>query len=660
MSRSGFVALMLFVSLAAWPSFAASKKAQQGTAPERLLELASKHNTIDVIVGVALDEEWTPDGRLSPDKKNKQRAHIKEKKEKLLQRHPRVKRRANRDYTSIPFFVLEVDAHALRKLMDDESVTSIEENAEGEVFLAESTPIMGATAAYARGYRGSGQYIVVIDTGVDRNHPFLAGRVVGADEACFSGDDEDDSACPSGQDTQFGTGAGAPCPMVDNDVCEHGTHVAGIAAGRNVNTGYNGVAPDAWIIPIQIRSWRTCTTDYHCGGRINQADVVAALDYVNTTVLSRHPVAAVNMSLGFTPNQTSRAACDLAVPSFKSAIATLRSNDVAVVAGTGNTASLGQFAFPACVTGAIAVGATLDDDTVAPYSNTATFLDFLAPGGAGSTAGSMIWSSIPGGGYAEKGGTSMATPHVAGSFALLRELSPLATVDQLQSNLAQSGVPITDTRITPAVVKPRIDVDAALDLADATPPTDPTSFTASGGASGAVTLTWGESTDNVAVDHYKVHRRSRYDVGWSYIDNATGSSYTDNVLPSKMYQYSIVAVDSSGLQSGTKYDYAVTVTFTDDPLSGVPAIVGRHVAELRQAVDAWREFANIGRIFSYTDPTGGLLASHFIGSSGVVNALNAARTQMLLPSFSYSSVPAPDVGVAMQREHIQQVRTAVR
>ncbi len=660
MSRSRFVAMMLFVSLAAWPSFAASKKTQQGTASERLLELASKHNTIDVIVGVALDEEWTPDGRLSPDKKNKQRAHIKEKKEKLLQRHPRAKRRANRDYTSIPFFVLEVDAHALRKLMEDESVTSIEENAEGEIFLAASTSIMGATAAHARNYRGNGQYVVIVDTGVDRDHSFFTGRVVGADEACFSGFDDDDSACPNGQDTEFGTGAGAPCPMVNDDVCDHGTHVAGIAAGRDHSTGYNGVAPDAWIIPIQVRSWRTCTTDHNCGGRINQADVVAALDYVNTTLLGRHPVAAVNMSLGFTPLQTSRAACDAAAPSFLAAVASLRSNDVAVVAGTGNTASIGQFAIPACLTGAIAVGATLDDDTVASYSNTATFLDFLAPGGAANTAGSMIWSSIPGGGYAEKSGTSMATPHVSGSFAILRQRSPLATVGQLQANLALSGIPITDTRITPAVVKPRIDVDAALDLADSTPPSDPGSFTASGSSSGAVTLTWVASTDNVAVDRYKLHRRSQYDLGWSHVGDVTGTSYTDSLVASKMYQYSIVAVDTSGLQSNTKYDYAVTVTFTDDPFSGVPEIVGRHVAELRQAVDAWREFANIGRIFSYTAPTGGLLASHFIGTTGVVNALNAARTQMSLPSFSYSTVPAPSIGGAMDREHIQQVRTAVR
>ncbi len=668
MSRSRFaIAVMLFVSFAAWPSFAGEpRKHQQGTPPERLLELASKHNTIDVIVGVALDEEWIPDGRLSADKKNRQRAHIKEKKEELLRRHPRAKRRANRDYTSIPYFVLEVDAHSLRKLMDDESVTSIEENARGEIILAESTPVMGATGAHDRGYRGNEQYVVIIDTGVDRNHPFLANRVVGADEACFSGFGTDDAACPNGQDTQFGTGAGAPCPIVDaNHTCDHGTHVAGIAAGRNVNTGYNGVAPDAWIIPIQIASWENCNPDHNCGVDITQTDVVSALDYVNTTLLSRHPVAAVSISLRFFPLQVSRAACDQAAPSFHSAIAALRSNNVAVVVGAGNegfqTQNLGKIGIPACVTGAISVGATLDDDSVASYSNTGTFLDFFAPGG-GLTSGSMIWSSIPGGGYAEKSGTSMSTPHVSGSFAVLRGRSPFANVSKLQDDLVQSGTLITDSRVTPAVMKPRIDVNAALDRADLTPPTDPTSFTASGSAGGGVSLTWIASTDNFGVDHYELQRRNKYNIGWSFVADVTGTSYTDSLTPSKMYEYRIVAIDTSGLSSNFKYDYAVTVTFTDDPLnsSGSTLVYGRHLAELRQAADAWREFANLTRIFTYAPQTGVILASHFVGTAGVVDALNAARNQMSLTGFAYSSVPAPAINGIIRKEHIQQVRTSVR
>jgi subtilisin family serine protease len=412
-------------------------------------------------------------------------------------------------------------------------------------------------------------------------------------------------------------------------------------------------------------SWQGCVPDYHCGAVVQEADILAALDYVNTTLLGRHPVAAVNISLVVSSLQSSRAACDDAAPALRSVIAALRSNNVAVVAGAGNDAqnpaTLGQIGTPACVTGAISVGATQDDDTVAPYSNTGTFLDFFAPGGTEFTPGLMIWSSIPGGGYAEKHGTSMATPHVSGSFAVLRGRSPLASVDKLQNDLVQSGHPVTDTRLSPPIVKPRINVDAALDLADTTPPTDPASFTASGSSSGAVTLTWTASTDDDAVDHYELQRRDKYNAAWSSVADATSSPYIDTGSASKMYEYSIVAVDTSGLRSNLEYDYAVNVTFTNDPVSaGTMRVYGRHMAELREATDAWREFANLTRIFTYTSETNGIRASHFVGPTGVVNALNAARSQMSLPAFAYTSVPAPGAGVAIRTQHVQELRTAAR
>src|SRR5438445_11139467 len=84
------------------------------------------------------------------------------------------------------------------------------------------------------------------------------------------------------------------------------------------------------------------------------------------------------------------------------------------------------------------------------------FMSLFAPG-------DEILSSVTGGGYAVLSGTSMATPHVAGSWAVLKQAAPNATVDQMLGALQSTGVPITDTRSGTPVTRPRIRVDLALD-----------------------------------------------------------------------------------------------------------------------------------------------------------------------------------------------------
>src|SRR3989440_5014 len=74
-----------------------------------------------------------------------------------------------------------------------------------------------------------------------------------------------------------------------------------------------------------------------------------------------------------------------------------------------------------------------------------------------------IVSSVTGGGFAMLSGTSMATPHVAGSWAILKQATPASTVDQLLGSLQSTGVPVTDTRSGTPVTRPRIRVDLALD-----------------------------------------------------------------------------------------------------------------------------------------------------------------------------------------------------
>src|SRR4029077_8341052 len=73
------------------------------------------------------------------------------------------------------------------------------------------------------------------------------------------------------------------------------------------------------------------------------------------------------------------------------------------------------------------------------FSNSVSFLSLLAPGSA-------ITSSMPGGGFGTASGTSMATPHVTGTWALLKSAKPTATVSELLADLQNGGLPITDPR----------------------------------------------------------------------------------------------------------------------------------------------------------------------------------------------------------------------
>ena len=432
------VFLTLLLMMVASPSLQAASLQRDLS----LMEKAQANGEVPVIV--QLQVATLAEGSLATAAGKARRSqNISGAQNRLLGRMNAYQIKRLKKFRHLPFVSMELDAAGLQAALQDPTVVRVYEDTLSKATLAQSTPLIGATDAWASGDSGSGQVIAVLDTGVDSSHIFLSGKVV--HEACFSTTNSgynSNTVCPNGQQSQIGTGAGAPCP-VD---CDHGTHVAGIAAGSGAT--YSGAARDASIMSIQVFSQFTgydgCST---CMLSFT-SDQISALEHVYDKRTSFN-IAAVNMSLGGGSYATS---CDTEDPRT-AAIELLRSVNIATVVSSGNQAYTDRIGAPACISAAVSVGSTTDTDSVSYFSNSAQILDLLAPG-------SDITSSVPNNGFVPKSGTSMAAPHVAGAFALLRAKTPAASVADILAVLQSTGIPILDSRNE--ISTPRIQVDAAL------------------------------------------------------------------------------------------------------------------------------------------------------------------------------------------------------
>jgi uncharacterized repeat protein (TIGR02543 family) len=360
----------------------------------------------------------------------------------------------------IPYIALHASQADLDFLLASPEIISIEEDRLSEPMLNLSAPHIGATTAWTSGYTGAGQTVAVLDTGVDKTHPFLSGKVVS--EACYSTNSSSStSLCPGGVSASTSSGSAMPCTGATG--CDHGTHVAGIAAGKGAS--FSGVAKDANLIAMQVFS-RTST-----GIGAFNSDTVKALERVYE-LRNTHNVASVNMSLG---SGLYTSFCDSADRFHKAAIDNLRSVGIATIVAAGNDGATRSIAAPACISSAVSVGSVYADaghnnncrgwslglsstDQIACSSNSASFLNLLAPG-------AMINSSIPGGAFGDKNGTSMAAPQVAGAWALYKQRFPQSSVTTSLRAFEQTGTQVLDPRNN--ITKPRINVAQALSLSPA-------------------------------------------------------------------------------------------------------------------------------------------------------------------------------------------------
>jgi type VII secretion-associated serine protease mycosin len=253
----------------------------------------------------------------------------------------------------------------------------------------------GRLAAFAT---GRGVRVAVIDSGVDAGHPQLRGRV---------GD---------GRDFLHGE------PDGRQDCVGHGTAVASlIAAGPVRETGFQGLAPDAEIVPIRI-SEQAEIDGKAVGDRGTPAQFAAAIDFAVDA-----GVQVINLSLVMTDDNA------LVERSVERAVAA----DVVVVAAAGNRGGEqdgNPTPYPAAYRGVIGVGAVTADGTRAPYSQHGPYVDLVA-------MGDRVTVAARAGGHRVDQGTSFATPFVSATVALIRQRFPDLSPAQVEQRLEATADP---------------------------------------------------------------------------------------------------------------------------------------------------------------------------------------------------------------------------
>jgi hypothetical protein len=267
-----------------------------------------------------------------------------------------------------------------------------------------SVPQIGAPGAWAAGYTGTGKTVAVLDTGVDDSHPDLAGQV--------------------SEHVNFTEGY-----EPDGDFVGHGTHVASTVAGTGEASGgrYKGVAPGAKLLDGKV-----------CGqGGCLESWIIAGMAWAAPRA------KIVNLSLG-REDFPGLDPVEQAVQTLSDQYGTL----FVVAAGNADGPVEGSISSPGTAPAALTVGAVDSADALAFFSRRGPGPDgslkpeITAPGAAITAARSKD-SQLFGEAYTELSGTSMATPHVAGSAVILAQQHPDWSGQRLKAALMAAAAPNT-------------------------------------------------------------------------------------------------------------------------------------------------------------------------------------------------------------------------
>ena len=360
---------------------------------------------------------------INPETLLKQRQKsLSRQKQSMLRTMDRIN--IKRNFNRLPLQALTIrSVESLETLLMSDQIKAIYFDEPLELHLNESLELIQQPQLInGLSVNGENTTVVILDSGVRYNRPeFGSCSAPGEPESCR-------------------VVAAFDLAAQDNvlDDTGHGTNVSAIVAG---------VAPQTNLAVLDILG----------GGSIATSDIIEGINWAldNRAQLN---VVAINLSLGSTTSFSSP--CIFGNP-FRTPVLQAREQGIVVIASSGNSGESNGIASPGCTPEVISVGAVYDvsgggvtwtncqdssrrADQITCFSNSDDFLDLLAPG-AVITAGGL-----------QAGGTSQASPHVAGAAALLRSAYPSESASQIEARLKQSAVSILDTRNN--VNTPRLDL----------------------------------------------------------------------------------------------------------------------------------------------------------------------------------------------------------
>lgn len=387
--------------------------------------------------------------------------------------------RIHQSFRYIPAVAAEVTARGLKSLAEMAEVESIEPDRILHAHTAQGIPQMNA-AGVRELYDGTGVSIAVCDTGIDYTHPSLGGggfpnsKVIGGYDFGGSG------VSPGSQDGN---------PLDENG---HGTACAGIIAGEPaIDSGFiGGVAPGAKLYAVKISGGS--------GGSAFESDMIAGWEWsiAHKEDDPNNPILIISTSFG---GDCYDSPCGSVSTTMTAAAANAVAAGITIFASAGNDGLCNCISWPACIPDVISVGAVFDDnigsvgfcvdadscspnkqpyagcgtgyaawayttaaDQVAPYSNTAAFLDILAPSHKATTP------TLGGALRHDFGGTSAACPYAAGVAASMQSAAEQLTgtfisPGIIRAKLVAAGDPIEYAAA--GITKPRVNL-GAIDIDD--------------------------------------------------------------------------------------------------------------------------------------------------------------------------------------------------